>query len=232
MDRLGKVARRRQLRKANKIIVRRELLITEYVRHKYNDIYSEAAQFYQDLDNAYPDKHDLRKTQEYKAWRLSVERAHANIQTPDEIVVKASTTGSRSLSPGQSEQQESPSSTPDQSEQQEAQPPTEKHPYVDNLQLRIPLMPYTSPKNHPTTSTETPETVTEEMLAVDAIRPSLCEELPQDLFEKIISELRTEPELKDIFTNIQEQHEFEQIGLDIYIPEHEQDLLEIELENS
>ena len=88
-----------------------------------------------------------------------------------------------------------------------------------------------SPKNHPTTSTETLKTVTEEMLTVDTIHPSLCEELPQDLIEKIISELRTEPELKDIITKIEEQLEFEELGLDIHIPEHEYDLLESQLEN-
>ena len=133
----------------------------------------------------------------------------------------------------------------------DSQPPTPiklrsgKNVYTDNLQLRIPLIPCkpktlpviieedTSkheehPPIEPTVTTETLQIVTEEILEEDTIQPSLHEELAPELIEKIIEELRTEPDLKDIFTYVEQQIEFEQLGMDIDIPED--NALEIELE--
>ena len=122
-----------------------------------------------------------------------------------------------------------------------------KHVYKDTLQLRIPLIPC-KPKTppviieedtskheehpleliEPTVTTETLQIVTEEILEEDTIQPSLHEELAPELIEKIINELRTEPDLQDIFTNVEQQIEFEQLGMDIDILED--NALEIELE--
>ena len=105
--------------------------------------------------------------------------------------------------------------------------------YKDTLQLRIPLISHKSithpvtveedtpmhEEHPPTVTTETLEIITEEILDEAIIQPSLCEELPQDLIEKVIEELRAEPELEGIFANIEEQVEFEQLGMDIDINE-------------
>ena len=48
---------------------RQELFISDYVKHKYRDIYDEATQVYQILDENYPDKYDIRKTEEHKIWK-------------------------------------------------------------------------------------------------------------------------------------------------------------------
>ena len=56
---------------------RQELFISDYVKHKYKDIYAEAAQVYEILNKNYPRKQDIRKTNEHKAWKK-----HAVMQHP------------------------------------------------------------------------------------------------------------------------------------------------------
>ena len=124
----------------------------------------------------------------------------------------------------------------------DSQPPTPvkirsgKNVYNDTLQLRIPLIPCKSrtlpvtveedtstheehPPIEPAVTTETLQTVTEEIFDEGTIQPSLCEELAPELIEKIIEELRAEPDLKDIFTSVEDQIDFEQLGMDIDIVE-------------
>ena len=76
--------------------------------------------------------------------------------------------------------------------------------------------------------TETLQTLTEKMLAVDSIQPSILEGISSNLLDKIIEELRAEPELKDVVAQVEEELLFEELDIDIDMPE---DLLEKELEN-
>ena len=149
-------------------------------------------------------------------------------------------------SPDQSEQQpESPDidlseqhqleltvpESPDQSEQQPERPEVEKI-----MQLKIPLL-----KPSVVTKTlfiQTEETIQENPLEVAAegiiqetptFHPSLTEEIPQDIIDKIINELREDPELKTIMTDMEQDLEFEQLGMELDIADD--DRLENELEN-
>ena len=99
--------------------------------------------------------------------------------------------------------------------------------YEDCMQLKIPLL---KMNKKPSVTTETLQIVTEEILQEgNQIEPSLHEEIDQEVIEKIINELRNEPELQDAFSRIEQQIEVEQIGMEIDIFE---DLrLEDELEN-
>ena len=104
------------------------------------------------------------------------------------------------------------------------------------MQLKIPLL-------TPSVVTETlqiltQETIQEKPLQVAAegitpetttIHPSLQEELPQDIIDRIINELREDPELKTIMTDIEQDLEFEQVGMELDVSED--DRLEKELEN-
>ena len=69
--------------------------------------------------------------------------------------------------------------------------------------------------------------MTEETLAEGDIEPSLEEEIPAELIEEIIKELRQYPELQNIFATVEEQIAFEELGMDIEI--NDDDLLEKEL---
>ena len=296
MDKNGKVERRKQQRRLHRSKIRQDILISEYVQYKYFDIYSEAADFYNALNNQYPTKYDLRKTDEYKNWKAGVtgelarepkrlKPSHANIessqfQTPIELHPQAritvtyeeqpqtpsdtgesqpaspnpsehpqtpSDTGeSRSASPNPSEHPQTPSDTgesrpasPNPSEHPQTPSDTgesspvelqpRKHVYNDNLQLRIPLMQHKTPTKHPAVTTETLQVITEEILEEATLQPSLYEELSPELIEQIINEIRLEPDLQDILTAVEQQIEFEQLGMDIDI-DIEDNALDIELD--
>ena len=284
-----KIVRRRELRRLYRSKVRQALFLNDYIQHKYVDIHAEADQFYNGLNELYPTKHDLRKTLEYRSWKMQVlaqakkktrkrlNPTHPSIQTPIQIHPQSGITvvyEDQPTNPDPSEQSETPyedqpsnpdpseqsetpyedqPSSPDSSEQSETpyedQPsspdPSEQsetpgeslplrpvelrsgeHTYTDNMQLRIPLL--NPPANHPAVTDRTLQSVTEEILE-EGLQPSLYEELSPEVIEKIISELQAEPDLQSILTNIEQQLEFEQLGMDIDIPGH--DLLENELEN-
>ena len=101
------------------------------------------------------------------------------------------------------------------------------------MQLRIPLL-------EPAVITQTLQIVTDEVLKEKPLQvaaeevalepttlyPSLHEEIPNEILERIINELREDPELQTIMTGIEQDLEFEQIGMDLDIPE---DRLENEL---
>ena len=150
----------------------------EYVRVKYPNIYDESMDFYEKTRENNPDKCDLRKTQDFKRWKLNLERK----------------------------------------EQTTCQPPIPKPPatseLTDNLELRIPLWDRDS-----LTSAQTLQTVADEVLGEGTIYPSLQNEISNDLIEKILEELREDPDLQDIFTSVEKEFEFEQLGAEIVINE-------------
>ena len=104
---------------------------------------------------------------------------------------------------------------------QTPQTPQEPPRYKDNMVLRIPLLqsPQTSP---PTVTTETVEIVTEQTL-----EPITLDDIPHERIEHLIAELQQDPDIMGMFADIQAQLEFEELGLDIDIPEL--NLLEDEL---
>ena len=64
--------RKNRWRRAEAAKKREERVITGYVQMKHPEIYKEAAGFYNLLNEKYPSKLDLRKTNEYEALRMPV----------------------------------------------------------------------------------------------------------------------------------------------------------------
>ena len=52
--------------------IRQALLINEYIQTKYFAIYQEAAYYYNELNARYPSRPDLRKADEFRAWKLAI----------------------------------------------------------------------------------------------------------------------------------------------------------------
>ena len=114
----------------------------------------------------------------------------------------------------------------------------EKKPGKKVLELKIPLLkPAVVTK---TLCTVTQETVqegenplqiaTEEIMEESTmINPTLEDELPKEVIDRIINELREDPELKNIMEDIEQDFDFDQLGNDIELPEC--DRLEEELGN-
>ena len=238
--------------------VRQALLINEYVCTKYQAIYREAAQYYNKLNTEYPTKRDLRKCHEFRKWKrdtndlivqaeskdLPAQIRNTRRNTKYHVFRHSNIPLEQAESPDQSKQQpESPAI--DLSEQHQLELTVESpvrtesaaNPEAEKImQLRIPLLkPLVVTE---TLSIQTQETIQENPLEVAAegisqetptFYPSLTEEIPQDIIDKIITELREDPELKNIMTDIEQDLEVEQVGMELDISDD--DRLEDELEN-
>ena len=95
------------------------------------------------------------------------------------------------------------------------------------MRLVIPLL--KPPVKHPGIITETLEIVTEETLQGDQ-QPTTMEQVDPKILDQLIHELRADPDLKDIFADIEQQFEQEQ-RMDIDIDIDTDTRLEDELEN-
>ena len=69
MSRIERLAKRREARTKQRTQEKEDIFICDYIKHKYPDIHAEALQIYEALINQYPDKLDLRKTEEHKLWK-------------------------------------------------------------------------------------------------------------------------------------------------------------------
>ena len=66
-----KIELRKTKRREKQSKLRQAVLINEYVYTKYFTIYQEAAQYYNELNRLHPTKYDLRKCEEFKAWKMA-----------------------------------------------------------------------------------------------------------------------------------------------------------------
>ena len=185
---------KKERRNRSRVKTRESLFITEYMETKYHHIYMEAAAMYNSLNERYPRKPDLRRTAEFRTWK--------NVTKPKSFGLVPSKKYRRPVYESIS--------------LKEIQPLT--------MQLEIPLSSSHSPTRQPSVK----ENQTDEILQkgdqpvqqdVLSIEPSLSEEVTPQVIEKIIQELRDDPEMKELMQNVEEQIEEELIGLDIDLPE-------------
>ena len=65
-----------------KSLTREGMFVHDYVKTKYKNIYHEAATLYNQINQNYPRKPDLRKTVEYRSWKNSIAVANNMPTTP------------------------------------------------------------------------------------------------------------------------------------------------------
>ena len=249
---LKKVKRREKISEA-----RQALIISEYVYTKHFNIYQEAARYYNELNNMYPTRPDLRKCDEFRAWKMATNGAPIRIRKYDKVLYTNIPVEIQPVEiPAQTveipvqpvelpvqpvELPVQPVELPVQTVEIPVQPvelpvqPVKRIP-KKVMELKIPLM-------DPAVITETLSIQTEEIIQENTLEvaaegiiqeetptlhPSLTEEIPQEIVDKIINELREDPELKTIMSGMEEL-EFEQIGMELDISDD--DRLETELEN-
>ena len=241
--------------------VRQALLVNEYIYTKYFSIYQEAANYYNELNNIYPSRPDLRKSDEFRAWKLVTKgepiriRKHSKVsyanitiqptempvEMPAEMPVEMPAEMPVEMPAEMPAEMpvEMPAEIPvEMSVEMPAEIPVEmsvERTTKKVMELKIQLL--DSSNITETLSVQADEIVQTNPLKVAAegtiheetIHPSLTEEIPQEIVDKIVKELREDPELRTIMTDIEQELEFEQIGneLDIF----EDTRLEEELEN-
>ena len=206
--------RRKQLRKNRNDEKRKNALIADYVQHKHANIYAEAVQVYERLNERHPEKADLRKTEWYRAWKSNVitipPQEPAKLPEYEDLLelkipIQRYRTVKRSLTV--TTQTEQPVTV----EMTQEQPVTVEMPQEQPVTVEMPQeQPVTveMPQEQPVT-VEMPQEqpVTVEMPDIEPLQPTLCDEIPQDLVDHIIGQLREDPDLKDIFDNVDELFE-------------------------
>ena len=226
---------------------RSAIFIKEYIHAKHKEIYEEAVAFYNHVNNLYPQKSDLRKTQEFKAMKLgmtfvakqrkNLRQVYLPIPTTDEhIFTVISTTDSTteqaetfpSTADSTTEQAETFPSTIDSTTEQAETFPSTTEPKI--MQLRIQLM---SPHEITTTTVLEENSLT---TLCDELQPTLDEEIPEEVYNEILAGLRQDPDLSKLMEEIEKDNdineiieEFEQ-DIDIDLPDID-DRLERELSN-
>ena len=176
--------------------VREQRIITGYVEIKHPEVYKEAANFYHLLNEKYPCKKDLRKTNEYEWLKAEI---------PGEITKKYY-------------QRKKPYPDMNQKVSVEINKPSDKP--NDNMQLIIPLMenPITTTVQPVETSVDPPvesmnidKAAETQMEQTDKGETSdlwrieeseLIDPIPNDMIEEIITNLRQDPDLNSLFDDI------------------------------
>ena len=194
-------ARRTTVRKARNNAARLDSFVADYIKHKNSEMYNEAKQVYLMLRNRYPHKLHLKLTKEYQCWKDNPE-----INLIPTLI----------LSPPATEQTSIPE-------------------FNDTSTLRIPVTNVNNIEKEPAETSETIEkepaesleSIVEEVLSEATIQTPLNDVISEERISEIIEELQNDPETNNIFSSIQEQFDFEQLGEDIEIDDD--NLLEKEL---
>ena len=279
----GKVEMKKLKRREKQSQIRQALLINEYIQTKYFAIYQEAACYYNELNDSYPSRPDLRKADEFRAWKRSikgepvrvrkhskahytnirVQSAETPVETPTEMpsempieieIPVETSTETPTETPVETSTETPVETSTETSSEMPTETPTEtssEMPIEIETPVEIPIE--SIPKKvmelkiqlmdpsiiTQTLSVETDEIIQENPMEVAAqeifdeeiptLHPTLTEEIPQHIIEKIVKELQDDPELRNIMTDIEEELEFQQIGNEIEI--FEDNRLEEELEN-
>ena len=71
---------KKEKRRENRSKAREALFISEYVFYKHFNVYQEAAEMYNELNQIYPQKPDLRRTEQFRTW-THVVTGQANART-------------------------------------------------------------------------------------------------------------------------------------------------------
>ena len=219
---------KKRIRQANNSKKRQALFIAEYVEVKYSQVYQEAAELYNKINAMYPEKHDLRKSVEFKNWKL-VEAGKPEIQphVPRDPTLRYIYEGITIPQKGTVE--EIVAGVPKKA-----------------FQLRIPLI---NPKDinqlgqqasdiDHDTDHDIDHDVDEVLdegdqtaavrYEVDDIQPSVCEDVCDETMGEIIKQLREDQDLRTIMDDI--DAEFDLDGLDIGMEIEVEDRLEKELQ--
>ena len=154
--------RKSELRRQYRAETREALLIKEYVKTKYPAVYEEAATFYNFLNNLYPSKNDLRRTEQFKALKMGFTYVPKEVRKYTKQVFEAipMTNASNFTQQTETAQPQGDAEQPIYSDAEQPIYPDAEQPktlHEKIMQLRIPLL-------EPAITTRTVQVVTEEIL--------------------------------------------------------------------
>ena len=212
MAELNKNEARTVKRMERRSAVRQALFTCDYIETKYPHMFKESAELYNELNAFYPRKPDLRRCSEYKCWKHNIVgkqgKAKTRARKPyryhivpyDDITVKSS------------------------QPQKTMQLNIELMPTPFNIQDQETVVQEPAPQESGPPSTPEEQPLPEPAGDIESYRPD--EEIPPAILEKIIGELRLDPQLSalmdEVETGIQDEN------LELTVPELEIDIPELE----
>ena len=156
--------------------------IAKYTERKYNHIYKEADNFYQELYQLYPNKRKLTTCLEFKNWEMQIKRTQDSTTVTQMSPTDEETTTTR-MPPTDEETTTTRMPPTDEETTTTRMPPT------DNFKINIPLM---SPVE---------VQCIKDTVMFEEIYPSLTEEISNEMVEQIIRDIRESDNARDIFNN-------------------------------
>ena len=188
MDKQAKLQKKREQRHRRELTGKLDKTISDYVHHKYPNIYAEAKEYYDELNAMYPSKKDLIKTVEHAAWKkIQGQRASSNKQLELKIQLmrskKTTIESSNTIITKKIPSRKEKNPTVDPTVVNENTPPVNEISSTE-LDENTPLV-------NEISSTE-----------LDEIAPSLNAEIPPQLVQEIIDELRGDKDLHEYCLNM------------------------------
>ena len=194
-------------RRAEAVRTKHNRVIVGYVEHMFPKVYDEAKKFYEQLNVKYPQKRDLRKTNEY-AWMKTglvfPQQTGKNDKQVETVTEKPTPHQPESNDEQVETVTEKPTPHQPESNDEQVETVTGSNNIKDTMKLRIPLM-------------TTKDTVKK---SIDMSTKMEIDEVPmmtEETLQSMIRDLREDPDLNDIF------NDFEMFGND-------ENILETELE--
>ena len=176
-------------RQNQKMEKRVSVFVQEYVKEKYQNIYTEAVNFYTTLNGLYPKKNDLRKTKEFREWKKAKPDNNRETST-------AATTTNQAA-----QDQTNANSRIDQTVLQ-----------TNNFTLRIPLIPQSSIPQAEISPQEL-EIGAEYTVETQPLQAEM-QGITDQRIQEIIEELQNDPDLDGIFNDIDMPTEQDDEGIE------------------
>ena len=189
--------------------------ITEYTRLKFGNVYNEAACFYNALQQLYPDKKVI-KTKEFISWKKALAE---NANNPESNIIvqtlytstsyeekavesddESENSGEKAVESDDETENSGEKAVESDTETENSGEESVESPYHDNMLLEIPLGNYFPTVNNP----ETPPPPSNDYD---------YEVFSDERLQEIVSELRNDPELRNIFDQPENVEEDEGVEL-------------------
>ena len=184
MSKQTKSQRKSFYRKLEAERVRTERVICGYIKHRYPDIYSEGEGYYAWLNQIYPAKKDLRRSNEFESLKhgpnISIKKYYIRKKTTKQHTVEDSMVLSIPLM--------------DESDIDAAQTPTAN----ETTQETVEEVVLESSSQHQPANETIQETTGEVVLESSFTEPPLSD----DMMDLIVKELREDPDICAFFDNI------------------------------
>ena len=208
---MNKVDRKNNKRRLEAMNVRQNRVVVGYVQYLHPEIYKKAEEFYENLNARYPNKKDLRKTNDYE-WLKSNLPASNQVKYYDRK-------GKNNTEPTKTVDNTEPTKTVDNTE------PTK---IVDNMELVIPLMSLAEKEAVDlSVHSEIEMAVQQQVEVITESNPTVFSELniSDETISEMIHELRQDPDLDMVFNDFDTDCDIDFDGFDEETP------LERELNN-